>query len=101
MLLTRTNLLSREDLWLGMIWRRGENGDRSQVRWMEEVVYRDLGARVGWERVCGKKFWAEVAEGSARGEFRWLIPPIQESRNLCLHVQDQHYTQESFCSKLQ
>lgn len=54
---------------------------------MEEVVFRNLRARVRWERVFGKKVWAEVAEGNASGEFCWLIPPIQESRNWCLHVQ--------------
>lgn len=68
---------------------------------MEEVVYRNLRARVRQEGVFRKKILAEVAEGSARGEFCWLIPPIQENRNLFLHVQDQHYTQESFCSELQ
>ena len=65
------------------------------------MVYKNLSVCVGWEAVFGKMFGAGVAEGGARGEFCCLIPPVQESRNLCLHVKDQNYTQESFCSELQ
>ena len=46
---------------------------------------------MGWETVFGKMFWAGVAEGGARGKLCCLIPPVQESRNLCLHVKEQNY----------
>lgn len=63
-------------------------------------MYKNLSACVGWETVFGKTFWAGVAEGGARGEFWCLIPPVQESRNWCLHVKEQNSTQESCCSQL-
>lgn len=76
-------------------------GPGAGVRGREGVMCKQLRACVGWEPALGTAFGAGAAKGGARGEFCRLIPPAQESRNLCLHVKEQNYARESFCSEPQ
>jgi len=59
-------------------------------------------------RACaglGSGVWEDVSGWGGRrrceGRVLVLIPPVQESRNLCCRVKEQNYTWESFCSERQ
>lgn len=65
-----------------------------------KTMYKNLSAWAGWGTALGKVFWAGVAEGGGKGEF-CLVPPVQESRNLCPRVEEQNYTRGDFCSEPQ